>query len=182
MDNLYKPTPVGKIQSWRKDIADFGGEPDVYKTLNLHLDSAASADFQLPIPIRNIKGLRVEEVHITADQPTPYVYIHSHALNSLLSYNSNVMPSHAWDAVGSDVMVAQYGSNSIIGVFSTQHALYNTQHFASYVNSSPEFLPCRGGDLMDRVDLHFMTGSTDVDNVVSIFLKIGFMCRDQLRS
>jgi len=182
MNNLYKSIPIGKIQSYQKDIADFGGQPDVYKTLNFHLDSAAEASFQLSVPVRNIKGLRVEELHITADQPTPYVYIHSHALNTLLSYNSNVMPSHAYDPASSDVMVPIYGSNSIVGVFSTQHSLHNTQHFSTYYNPSLEFLPCRGGDLMDRVDMRFMTGATNVDNVVSIFVKIGVLCRDQLRS
>jgi hypothetical protein len=190
MNNLYKPVPIERIQSYAASIND-GGKPLVYRQIRFDLDEAKGT-FTFPVEIRFVKGLRIEQLSIayTDTSAVPVVYIHSSQLASVLSYGAVNDPVSAVNANGADCAVHLKSSFDCIGATCMATTLESGVYFSNYISGNNEFLPCRGSSIQNQVDLEFRgwasASTTDIvdltTNVGRIHLTIGVMCEDQIRA
>jgi hypothetical protein len=183
MNNLYKPVPINKIQSWQADV-HAGGKPLVYRQLTFHL-TAASGIFTLPAEVRFVKGLRIEQLSIesTFAGGIPICYIHSPELATVLAYQAVNIPVTGVSTSGSDVLIPQTSTYDCLGAVCPTTTVFGSDYFSTFTNNTAEFLPCRGTSIQDNIKLTFRVNSTtNVPNVTEILVTFGVMCEDQIRS
>ena len=188
MNNLYKPVPIKQIQSWAEETRNNqAGKPNTYRKIYAQF-VGATANIRFDNPIQFVKGYRIESVIIETNDanPDPVIYVCSNTLSTCMTANSVILPTSITNASGADVYVDRPSTLNCVAVLGSNMQLIShagqTLTPISYVNSLPEFTPCRGTDII-TLDIALYGGADGpISTSTNTFICIGLTCEDHLRS